>query len=570
MKRFAQLYRELDATTSTHAKLAALTRYYATAPAADAAWATYFLAGGKLRQLVPRSVMADAALRASGLPTWLFDECRIAVGDFAETVANVLPGKAVEAENDAGLASWMSERLIPLRDMEPETAGKQLTEYWNYLDRDSRFLLTKLIGGAFRVGVSRLLVQRALALHSGMDAKIIAQRMMGYTDKATSATAERYLALVDAAAVHRASGQPYPFFLAHALSAPAETLGNHQDWLVEWKYDGIRAQIVRHGPSVTVWSRGEELITDRFPEAVAIGQSMAEGTVLDGELLAWEGDSPLPFAVMQKRIGRKNLTPKILAAAPVSFVAYDILEEEGHDLRALPQKERRMRLESMVSQIRVTNPSLPLQVSPCVEAADWKNLDAMRQNSRALGVEGLMLKRLDAAYGVGRTKDVGTWWKWKTDPYTVDCVLIYAQHGSGRRASLYTDFTFAVWDRAVARDEVDPGQSTRESDARRLVPFAKAYSGLTDEEIRAVDGIVRRTTIEKFGPVRSVTPTLVFELGFEDIQASSRHKSGIAVRFPRILRWRTDKPVEEADTLAELQLLLETKKTLAEVRASRR
>lgn len=539
MKRFARLYAELDATTSTRGKLEALKRYYADAPAADAAWATYFLAGGKPRQLVPTRLLREVALRVARLEDWLFEECYQAVGDFSETIALVLPPPA--SQDDAGLAHWIEQRLTPLRGAAPDVIEASLRACWDVLAPRERFLMGKLIGGGFRVGVSRLLVQRALAEHHGVDAKQVAQRMMGYTDARTAPTPQAFAALVDASSAHRA-GQPYPFFLAHQLAGPPASLGDPVQWLVEWKFDGIRAQVVRHGDGVWVWSRGEELVTDRFPEIEAVGRALPDGTVIDGEILVWQDDRPLAFALLQQRIGRKTLTKKVLADAPVALIAYDLIEDGGRDIRPLPQRERRERLEAVVEAARAQHPGIALQLSPLVTAASWNELAGLRAQSRARNVEGLMLKKADAAYGVGRTRDAGIWWKWKIDPYSIDCVMVYAQRGHGRRASLYTDFTFAVWD--------------GEGDARRLVPFAKAYSGLTDEEFHEVDAIVRRTTVEKFGPVRSLTPTQVFELGFEGIQRSPRHKSGIAVRFPRMLRWRKDKAIEDANSLADLLDLL--------------
>jgi DNA ligase-1 len=544
VKRFAQLYAELDASTATRDKLAALKRYYDAAPGADAAWATYFLAGGKPRQVVPTKLLRTVARDAAGLPEWLFDECYQAVGDLAETVAHVLPPPS--GDDDAGLAQWIEDRLRPLRGAPPDTVRERLLEYWAMLDWSGRFLLVKLIGGSFRVGVSRLLVQRALAEHAGLDPKLVAQRMMGYTDDAVGPDAERFAALVAGTdGTAPAAGQPYPFFLAHSLQEDPATLGACGDWLVEWKYDGIRAQLVRRGGQAWVWSRGEELVTDRFPEVAEAALALPEGTVLDGEILVWRDQRPQPFALLQQRIGRKTLTRKVLADAPVVCVVYDVLEEGGEDLRSRPQAERRARLERLLAALPASdadggNP--PLRLSPLLRADSWEAHAALRADSRARGVEGMMLKHRDARYGVGRTKSDGTWWKWKIEPYSIDCVLVYAQRGHGRRASLYTDYTFAVWDEA--------------QEPRALVPFAKAYSGLTDEEFRRVDAVIRKTTVEKFGPVRSVAPSLVFELGFEGIQASSRHKCGLAVRFPRILRWRTDKPIGEANTLADLKSLL--------------
>ena len=537
MEAFARLYAELDATTSTHAKLAALDAYFRGADAADAAWAAYFLAGGRPRQLVPARVLRDVAVAAAGLPRWLFDECYDAVGDFAETVAHVLPQPS--RTSDAGLADWMSVRVLPLRGVDPETIADRLRGYLDELDASGRFLLLKLLGGSFRVGVSRLLVTRALAAVSGVDAKIVAQRLIGYTgvDRRPDAVAFRALIASEHAGA-TASAHPYPFFLAHPLTIPVASLGAASEWLVEWKWDGIRAQLVRRGGTTCVWSRGEELVTERFPELAAAGALVPDETVIDGEIVVMKDANVAPFAALQTRIGRKLLSARILASAPVVLLAYDLLEDHGQDLRNLPQHERRARLARVVA---ATN-APALQLSPLVEMPSWDAYAALRDESRSRGVEGFMLKHRNARYGVGRTKDVGTWWKWKIDPLSVDAVLVYAQRGHGRRASLYSDYTFAVWD---ARD----GE-------RRLTPFAKAYSGLTDAEMRRVDAIVRKTTIEKFGPVRSVTPTLVFELGFEGIQHSPRHKSGIAVRFPRILRWRTDKDVAEADSIDALQALL--------------
>ncbi|WP_175652324.1 ATP-dependent DNA ligase [Pseudomonas sp. Marseille-P9899] len=551
MKAFAELYLRLDATTSSNAKLQALQDYFSQAPARDAAWAVYFLAGGRPRQLVPTRVLRDIATRLAALPEWLFEESYQAVGDLAETFSLLLP--EAEYSSDAGLAHWVEDELLPLRGLPAETLSERLPQLWAQLDRNSLLVCLKLITGSFRVGVSKLLVTRALAQLAGLDAKQVAQRLVGYTDLSHRPTADDYRALVAPASADehaQRGGQPYPFFLAHAMQQPVEQfddlLGPVSDWQAEWKWDGIRAQLVKRDGQLWIWSRGEELVTERFPELHALAASLPDGTVLDGEIVVWKPDPDTdaiavqPFALLQQRIGRKTLGKKLLADAPVALLAYDLLEWHGEDWRNRPQHERRRQLETVVGQIQ----DAVLQLSPVLAASDWADLARQRENSRSLGVEGLMLKARDALYGVGRTKDMGVWWKWKIDPFTVDAVLIYAQRGHGRRASLYSDYTFAVWDAPPGTPE------------RTLVPFAKAYSGLSDAEMRGVDAIIRKTTIETFGPVRSVTPTLVFELAFEGIALSRRHKSGIAVRFPRMARWRQDKPVEEADDLATLQALL--------------
>jgi len=551
MRAFAQLYLRLDATTSSNAKLEALRDYFAAAPAEDAAWAVYFLSGGRPRQLVPTRVLRELATALAGLPDWLFEESYQAVGDLAETISLLLPEN--QHGSDDGLAHWVENHLLPLRGLPADEVQQRLPPLWAQLDRPSLMLCLKLITGSFRVGVSKLLVTRALAQLAGLDAKRVAQRLVGYTDISHRPTADSYQKLIAAESADEHSqrgGQPYPFFLAHALQAPTEQfddlLGPPSAWQIEWKWDGIRAQVVKRDGQVWVWSRGEELITDRFPELHSLAQSLPDGVVLDGEILVWkpgataEALAVQPFALLQQRIGRKTLGKKLLADTPVVLQAYDLLEWQGEDWRNRPQHERRQQLQCLVADY----PLAPVLLSPLLEGQDWQDLAVQREQSRSLGVEGLMLKQRDALYGVGRTKDMGVWWKWKIDPFSVDAVLIYAQRGHGRRASLYSDYTFAVWN-------APPG-----SPERALVPFAKAYSGLSDEEMRKVDAIIRKTTVETFGPVRSVTPTLVFELGFEGIALSKRHKSGIAVRFPRMLRWRQDKPVAEADDLATLQALL--------------
>jgi DNA ligase-1 len=368
--------------------------------------------------------------------------------------------------------------------------------------------------------VAHGLVLRALAKWSGLPERTLASRLAG-TWRPSAESWARLLSTEDTA---RDVSAPYPFLLAHPVEDP-DALGDAHRWASEWKWDGIRGQLIRREGQCFIWSRGEELVTERYPEVVQAARTLPDGTVMDGELLAWSGDSPLPFQSMQRRIGRRTLSPKLLADVPVAFLAFDLLEENGVDLRDVPWSERRERLERLL-QARAQS---AVHLSPVMNAASWEEVAEQREQARERGAEGLMLKRRDSPYAIGRPR--GIWWKWKVVPFTVDAVLIYAQRGHGQRASLYTDYTFALWKEG------------------ELVPFAKAYSGLTDEEIRKVDSFVRRNTLEKFGPVRRVEPRLVFELAFEGIQASARHKSGVAVRFPRIHRWREDKTPEQADSL---------------------
>ena len=543
MKAFAELYANLDATTSSNAKLAALQAYFRDAAPEDAAWAVYFLSGGRPRQLVPTRLLRDMATEASGIEPWLFEESYQSVGDLAETISLLLPESTYTSED--GLAVWLEEKLLPLRGLPPLELAERLPALWAQLDQPSLMVCIKLITGSFRVGVSKLLVTRALAAMADLDSKRVAQRLVGYTDLSNRPTPQGYLKLIAAESPDehaQRGGQPYPFFLAHGLAQPVEQfndlLGSPADWQVEWKWDGIRAQLVKRDGRLWVWSRGEELVTERFPELHSLASGLPDGTVIDGEIVVWK-DAVQPFALLQQRIGRKTLSKKVLEDAPVAVLAYDLLEHQGDDWRNHTQAERRTQLEQVIAQCNQP----VLLASPLLTGATWEDLAEQREASRSLGVEGMMLKARDGLYGVGRTKDMGVWWKWKVDPFSVDAVLIYAQRGHGRRASLYSDYTFAVWDGPAGSE-------------RTLVPFAKAYSGLTDEEMRKVDAIVRKTTVEKFGPVSSVTPSMVFELGFEGIALSKRHKSGIAVRFPRMLRWRQDKAVDDADNLATLQDLL--------------
>ena len=527
MQRFTALYNALDTTTRTTEKLAALEKYFVEAPAADAAWALYFLTGRKLQRAVSTRFLREWVSAESGVPLWLVEACYDAVGDLAEALALLLPEHASGTE--LSLSDVVEQRLIPLRTLQPGEQQSLLVATWREFDTPQRLLWHKLITGEFRVGVARTLVAKALAAVARVAPALMAHRLMGHWEP----TEADYRRLLTGDAEGADPGQPYPFFLAHPLEDTLEDLGSIDDWQAEWKWDGIRAQLLRRERQVLVWSRGEELMTDRFPEVRDIGRMLPEGTVLDGEILAWRGDKPLIFGVLQRRIGRKKLTPKILSDAPVVFMAYDLLEFEGKDVRAWPLEQRRAQLELISGALKEQT---DLKLSPVVRAESWDQLREQQSRARELLVEGLMLKRRCSAYGVGRPK--GDWWKWKVDPYQMDAVLMYAQGGHGRRASLYTDYTFGVW---------HEGQ---------LVPVAKAYSGLTDEEIREVDSFIRRNTLDRFGPVRVVKPELVFELAFEAIQASTRHKCGLAVRFPRMARWRKDKKPEDADSLENLRALL--------------
>ena len=575
MKAFAALYRRLDSGTSTRAKQTAMVAFFAAAKAdpsqwASAAWAVYFLSGGKPRQTAPSRLLWRLAVEGSSYPDWLCGECYGAVGDLAEMLSLILPEGARGEE--ISLDTWMRERLIPLPSLDEEERYARLKQWVGNLATDERLAFFKLITGELRVGVSRLQVVKALAEVAGVDEGRMAQRLIGYSQARRIPTAADFEALIGevghAEAQALDAGKPYPFYLAQSWSRPlAEmlpALGAPSGWIVEWKFDGIRAQLLKRGEAWRLWSRGEELISDSYPDLEPLARALPPGTAIDGELVVlippegeYEADSLdglAIFASLQQRLGRKIVSEKTLRELPVAFIAYDLIEAQGRDLRAEPQHMRRALLEALVERLfkeaRARGERLPIRISPTVSAETWEELAEKREQARALLREGLMLKARDGAYGIGRRKGgdrTDVWWKWKLDPMSVDAVVIYAERGHGRRSGVYTDYTFAVWN------------AGEEAGARELVAFAKAYSGLMDAEIGEMDAIIRRTTIETFGPVRRVTPTQVFELGFEGIAPSKRHKSGVAVRFPRMLRWRRDKPVAEADTLDALKALLAEK-----------
>jgi DNA ligase-1 len=528
MRDFALLYNAIDSTNKTNEKVGAMVDYFHKAPPSDAIWAVNFLIGRRPKRLVKGPNLWGWARDEAKLPDWLFAESYDAVGDIAETISLVLPEEGSEPDNGS-LTEWVEKRLLPLGGLPDEDQRREILRAWRELDRLGRFVYTKLITGAFRVGVSQDLVVRALSKASNVPGPVISHRLMGTWDP----TPEFFLALTSEDEGDADVSKPYPFCLAHALENGPEGIGDPTDWSAEWKWDGIRAQVIRRNGQSFIWSRGEDLITDRFPEISEVCDSLPEGTVIDGELLAWQGDKPMKFLELQKRIGRKVLSKRILESVPVVLVAFDILEFEGRDVRECRFDERR----EMLAQVVELQASDRLKLAQPVRFDTWAELAEKREGSRDRNVEGVMLKRHDSPYLVGRKK--GHWWKWKIDPMTVDCVLIYAQRGNGIRASLYSDYTFAVW-----------------SEDGKLVPFAKAYSGLTDQELRQVDSWIRRHTLEKFGPVRSVEQELVFELAFESIQLSTRHKSGVAVRFPRISRWRHDKKAADADHLSTIKQML--------------
>ena len=528
MKRFADLFAAIDQSTRTTVKVAALADYFRDSDEADKLWTVALFSGRRPKRAVTTTRLREWAAEVAGIPLWLFEESYAIVGDLAETIALVLPPN--HSVDNRSLSQWINE-LRALSHVDESERKAFVLDAWQRLGGTERFLFNKLITGGFRVGVSQKLMTRALAQATDKPEAELAHRLMGnwHPDDVS------WHGLIEAADAGADASRPYPFYLAYALEAEPDSLGAPEDWRAEWKWDGIRGQLILRDGAYYVWSRGEELMTDRFPELARAIDHLPPGSVLDGELLVWQPteDKPASFNTLQARIGRKTVPKKLLAEAPVVLHAYDLLEWEGRDIRMEPFATRRALLEAACADL---GPETPIRLSPQLSFTDWGALADLRATARAENAEGLMLKRADSPYLAGRKK--GDWWKWKLDPLTIDAVMIYAQSGSGRRANLFTDFTFAV------------------RDGEALVPFTKAYSGLTDKEFREITAWVKKNTLQRFGPVRQVTPHHVFEIAFEGIQASSRHKSGVALRFPRMKRWRKDKPLAEANTLDDLNEML--------------
>jgi len=528
MKEFALLIKQLGTSTKTNEKLDALSGYFSTAADTDKVWVIALFSGRRPKRMISSGFLSLWCMEIAGLPAWLFEECYHTVGDLGETIALLLPETDTKNIPDKSL-SYFLESFIRLEKANEAVKKDFIISSWMTMTKDERFVFNKLLTGNFRIGVSQKMIVNALAKTVKLDPNVIAHRISGNWDPAT--TSFKDLLSEEASSIDLS--KPYPFYLAYALDTGAKELGPESEWQAEWKWDGIRGQMIKRNNEFFVWSRGEELMTEKFPEYHDLKKVLPDGIVLDGEIIPSIDKKPLPFALLQTRIGRKNITKKHLQDAPIAFFAYDILEYEGNDIREWPLEKRRSLLEEIVT--RIDHPVLLL--SPVINFSSWEQLSAIRESSREMGSEGIMLKRRSSTYQVGRK--VGDWWKWKIDPLVIDAVMIYAQKGHGRRSNLYTDYTFAV------------------KDEDKLVSFAKAYSGLTDKEFAQVDAFVKRNSLEKFGPVRTVKPELVFEIAFEGIAASNRHKSGVALRFPRINRWRKDKKPDEINTLDDLKKMLE-------------
>lgn len=532
MKNFAELIKTLDSSNKTSVKVDALTEYFRNAGDKDRVWTIAILSHRRPPRPVNTTLLRIWASEIANIPLWLFEESYHIVGDLAETIALIIP--AGDNHTEKSLSEYVEE-MITLKKKTDEEKKEYLHSNWLSMNYYERFVFTKLITGSFRIGVSQKLMTRALSKVTGVDEDILAHKLMGHWDPQHIS----FEKLVMEERARDLESKPYPFYLAYAIEGEPKDLGECTDWAAEHKWDGIRSQTIIRNGHMYVWSRGEELVTDKYPEFSMFMGIIPDGTVIDGEILPWIDGNIGTFNDLQTRIGRKTVSPALLKKTPVIIKAYDLLEWNGEDIRNKPYSERRALLEQLYEQVK--NYGLPLHISEQVNFGCWDDVLMERERAREIRSEGLMFKRKDSPYLVGRKK--GDWWKWKLDPFSVDAVLTYAMRGSGRRANLFTDYTFALW-------------QDKEDGTKELVTFAKAYSGLTDAEFRMVDDYIKKNTLERFGPVRSVVPKLVFEIGFEGISLSGRHKSGVATRFPRILRWRTDKTIEDANTLEDLKALI--------------
>lgn len=478
--------------------------------------------------MVSTTRLREWAAAAAGIPDWLFEESYHYVGDLAETAALLLPVLQTDAESWDSLADFVEERVLALSGLDEQDQRSHVEQTWRILSPEEKLVFHKMLTGGFRIGVQRKTVENALANLYGIESAVIAHRMMG----PWSPTPDWFRELRREVSNHGEPSLPYPFCLAHPIEA-AKDLGETSAWQIEPKWDGIRAQLIVRQNQAFIWSRGEENLGESFPEILNAALALSSGTVLDGEILVWRNGSGSPeaFGELQKRLGRKTVSARTQAALPVRFLAYDLLEENGIDLRPCSTRQRRQRLEALFPL-----EGSPIRLSPVFDDHCWELVDKRVSEARQNGIEGVILKKLDSPYQAGRIR--GAWWKWKVDPLKIDAVLVYAQTGHGRRSGLFTDYTFSVF-----KDE-------------ELVPVAKAYSGLTDKEIRELDRWVKANTIEKFGPVRSVPPVQVFEIAFDAIRESKRHKAGLALRFPRISRWRKDKKPQEIDRLETLREMM--------------
>jgi len=518
MRLFGQLLQACLQEPKTLQKISLLSDYFNEESPENMPMALHFLMGENMGRFCSGRQLREWAAQLLGLPDWLVDESYEALGDNSETISLLFPNKPSSLAHDL---KAVCERIQQLKSEPIDVKKDWIIDVWSKSSRDDIYTFNKLLGGGIRIGASKKNVLKALSRTVHLDVDILEQRLLGTWEPTKIA----YDALVNPDDIAGKGTCPYPFFLASPIQDVDATLMPFSDWQIEPKWDGIRAQLVHRQEGTQLWSRGNDLISDQFPDILDSASELPYG-VYDGEVLAWGADGPQPFADLQKRLNRKKVTRQLLASIPCIMMLYDCLEFEGVDVREQALHERCKKIRDLRPPFYTSNPLTLNGVSA---------LNDYVKNARNNRVEGVIIKRLSSAYKSGRVR--GDWWKLKVDPLLLDVVIMYAQKGKGIRSGLFTDYTFGVWDN------------------NQLVPIGKAYSGLTNDEIKQVHQILNNHLTDRFGPVRGVSPCVVLEVAFDSIQESPRHKSGLALRFPRINRLRLDKPVEEANSLEDARAL---------------
>ena len=556
-RSFGNLINNLEQCNSTKKKINLISVFIKDIDPRDGSWILLLLMSTRQKRVITGRRLKDILQASFRMPSWLIDDCFAQVGDSAETISLLWPqlkseltdaniecsevyNKLFNEPKESKPLHWWMETLLPaIKDATETTQNRLILKLWSDIADQDHYLTNKLITGGFRNGVSKGLVVKSIAQAYELDESTVLERLM----KPIEINNIWFQELTHPVSINRTDrgAIPYPFYLASPVEIEKIKETPPADWRLEYKWDGIRGQLIKRDTGAYLWSRGEELVNHVFPEIIEMAENLPDGTVLDGEILCWQKDvrKPMAFASLQRRLGRKTVNKKLLKECPTVFLAYDILEHKSIDIRAYNLRDRLKLLESV--QLNYNHPCLVIDNEK--EFAEWEELIQLRDRARLEGAEGLMIKKISSHYLSGRKR--GYWWKYKHDPMTLDAVLIYAQAGTGKRANLFTDYTFALWD-----------DSNKYSKDRKLVTFAKAYSGLNNSELMELDKWIRTHTIERYGPTRVVEQKQIFEIAFEGVMESKRHKCGLAVRFPRIHRWRIDKPVMEADCIEQAQALL--------------
>ena len=556
-RSFGNLINNLEQCNSTKKKINLISVFIKDIDPRDGSWILLLLMSSRQKRVITGRRLKDILQASFRMPSWLIDDCFAQVGDSAETISLLWPqlkseltdaniecsevyNKLFNEPKESKPLHWWMETLLPaIKDATETTQNRLILKLWSDIADQDHYLTNKLITGGFRNGVSKGLVVKSIAKAYKLDESTVLERLM----KPIEINNIWFQELTHPVSINRTDrgAIPYPFYLASPVEIEKIKETPPADWRLEYKWDGIRGQLIKRDTGAYLWSRGEELVNHVFPEIIEMAENLPDGTVLDGEILCWQKDvrKPMAFASLQRRLGRKTVNKKLLKECPTVFLAYDILEHKSIDIRAYNLRDRLKLLESV--QLNYNHPCLVIDNEK--EFAEWEELIQLRDRARLEGAEGLMIKKISSHYLSGRKR--GYWWKYKHDPMTLDAVLIYAQAGTGKRANLFTDYTFALWD-----------NSNKNSKDRKLVTFAKAYSGLNNSELMELDKWIRTHTIERYGPTRVVEQKQIFEIAFEGVMESKRHKCGLAVRFPRIHRWRIDKPVMEADCIEQAQALL--------------